>query len=69
MGTDSIHPVIDPFAFPVQFSFYSEGGELIGDDAKGPAGRVRRGSIVSECKDFWRGSIFIALAERAESTG
>jgi hypothetical protein len=68
MGTNSIHLIIDPFAFSVQLSFYSEGGELIGDDTKGPTGRVRRGSIVSKCNDLWRGSIFIPFAEGTEST-
>jgi hypothetical protein len=67
MGANSVHLIIDPIAFSVQLSFYSEGGELIGDDAKGPTGRVRRGSIVSECHNLRRGSIFIPFAERAES--
>jgi hypothetical protein len=67
MGTNSVHLIIDPFAFPVEPSFYSEGRELIGDDAKGPAGRVRRGPIVSECNNLGRGSIFIPFAERAKS--
>jgi hypothetical protein len=67
MGPDSIHLVIDPLAFSVQFSFYSESGELIGDDAKGPTRGVGRGSIVSERKDLRRGSIFVAFTERTES--
>jgi hypothetical protein len=68
MGANPIHLVIDPFPFSVQFSFYSEGGELIGNDAKGPTGRVRRGSIVSECNNLRRGSIFIPFAQGAEPT-
>jgi len=63
MGANSVHLIIDPFALTVQFSFYSEGGELIRDDAKGPTGRVRRGSVVSQCNNFRRGSIFIPFAE------
>jgi hypothetical protein len=68
MGSDPIHLVIDPFPFPVQLSFYSEGGELVGNNAKGPTRSVGRGSIVSERKDFRRGSIFVAFTERTEST-
>jgi hypothetical protein len=68
MGANSVHLIIDPFAFPVQLSFYSESGELIGNNAKGPTGGVRRGSIVSECNNLWRGSIFIPFAEGTEST-
>jgi hypothetical protein len=67
MGTNTIHLVIDPFPFSVQFSFYSESGEFIGDDAKGPTGRVGRASIVSERKDLRRGSILVAFTERTES--
>jgi len=67
VGTYTVHLVIDPFAFPVQFSFFSESGEFIGDDAKGPARRVGRGSIVSERQDLWRGSILVAFTEGAES--
>jgi len=67
MSTDAIHFIIDPFAFSVQFSFYSESRELIGDDAKGPTRRVGRGSVVSERKDFRRGSILVAFTEGAES--
>jgi hypothetical protein len=67
MSTNSVHLIIDPFAFPVELSFYSEGRELIGDNAKGPTGRVRRGPIVSECHNLGRGSIFIPFAEGAES--
>jgi len=66
MGTNSIHLVIDPFAFSVQLSLYSECRELIGNDTKGPTRGVRRRSIVSECKNLWRGPIFIALAEGTE---
>jgi hypothetical protein len=66
VGPDSIHLIINSFPFTVQLSFYSEGGELIGDDPKGPTGGIRRGSIVSKCKDFGRGPIFIAFAEGAE---
>jgi hypothetical protein len=68
MGANSVHLIIDSFAFSVQPAFYSEGWEFIGNDAKGPTGRVRRDSIVAECKDFWRGSIFIAFTERTKST-
>jgi hypothetical protein len=68
MGTNSVHLIIDPFAFPVQLSFYSESRELIGNDAKGPTRGVRRGSIISESNDLWRGSIFIAFTERTKST-
>jgi hypothetical protein len=67
MGANPIHLVIDPFPFSVQFSFYSEGGELIGDDAKGPTRRVGRGSIVSVREDFRRGSILVAFTEGTES--
>jgi hypothetical protein len=67
MGTDTIHLIIDPFAFPVQLSFYSQSREFIGDDAKGPTGRVGRGSILSERKDLRRGSIFVAFTEGTES--
>jgi hypothetical protein len=67
VGTNSIHLIIDPFAFSVQFSFYSESGELIGDNAKGPTRSVRRGSIVSKGNDLRRSSIFIAFTEGAES--
>jgi hypothetical protein len=68
MSTHTIHLVIDPLAFSVQFSFYSESREFIGDDAKGPARRVGRGSIVSERKDLRRGSIFVAFTKGTEST-
>jgi hypothetical protein len=67
VGSNSIHLIIDPFAFSVQFSFYSESGELIGDNAKGPTRSVRRGSIVSKGNDLRRSSIFVAFTEGAES--
>jgi hypothetical protein len=67
VGTNSIHLIVDAFAFSVQLSFYPQGGEFIGDDTKGPTRGVRTRSIVSECKNFWRCPIFIALAEGAES--
>jgi hypothetical protein len=67
MRTHAIHLVVDAFAFPIQLSFDSESGELIGDDTKGPARRVRRGSIVPEGKNLGRGSIFVAFAEGTES--
>jgi hypothetical protein len=68
MGANSVHLIIDPFALTVQFSFYPEGGKLIGDDAKGPTGRVRRGSIVPQCNNFRRSSIFIPFAEGTKSS-
>jgi hypothetical protein len=68
MGSNSIHLIIDPLAFSVQLSFYSESREFIGDDAKGPTGGIGRGSIVSECNNFWRSAIFIPFAERTKST-
>jgi hypothetical protein len=68
MGTNAIHFIIDPFTFAAQFAFYPEGREFIGDDTKGPTRSVRRGSIVSKGNDLWRGSVFIAFTEGAEST-
>jgi hypothetical protein len=67
VGANPVHLIVNPFAFSVEISFYSEGRELIGDDAKGPSGRVRRGTIVSESNNLGRGSVFIPLAEGAES--
>jgi len=66
VGPHSIHLIINSFPFTVQLSLYSEDGELIGDDPKGPTGRIRWGSIVSKGDDFGWGSIFIAFAEGAE---
>jgi hypothetical protein len=68
MGADSIHLIINPFAFSIQFSLYSKGGELIGDNAKGPTRGIRRGSVLSKCKHLWGCPIFVALTEGAEST-
>jgi hypothetical protein len=68
MNTNSVHLIIDPFAFSVQLSFYPEGRELIGDDSKGPTWRIRRGPIISEGDDLRWGSVLIALTEGTEST-
>jgi hypothetical protein len=67
VGANSVHLIVNSFAFSVEISFYSEGRELIGDDAKGPSGRVGRGAIVSEGNNLGRGSVFISFAEGAES--
>jgi hypothetical protein len=66
VGPHSIHLIINSFPFTVQLSLYSEGGELVGDDPKGPTGRIGWGSIFSKCKDFGWGSIFVAFAEGTE---
>src|SRR4030042_586812 len=68
MRTNSVHLIIDPFAFSVQLSFYPEGRELIGDHSKCPAGSVRRSSIFSKRNDLWRGFILIPFTEGAEPT-
>jgi hypothetical protein len=68
MSTNAIHLIINPFAFSVQLSLYSECREFIGNDAEGPTRGVRKGSIVSKCDNLWGSSIFIAFTEGTEST-
>src|ERR1700688_244201 len=65
--TDAIHPVEEPFAFPVQVSLDAKRGEFIGSHAHLPARSVRPAPVAPILENLGRRLRFMPVTKRADS--
>src|SRR5580700_10949602 len=64
---DAVHPIEEPFAFPVQVSLDAQRGKFVGNDAHLPARCVRAASIAPVLENLGRRLGFMPVTKRADA--
>src|SRR5229473_2598011 len=65
--TDAVHPVEEPFAFPVQVSLDAQRRKFIGNHSHLPARRIRPTPVATVLQNFGRRLRFVTVTKWADS--